>query len=101
MDFNETVKLRQLYQNAQDTSPHWRQGNRIYHPLTERQFKNKFKVGDRVTMRLIDPTKKTYITAIIVNIIRYDTCVQFIGQYNIDSAFNQVPFTHALVLGPV
>ena len=100
MEFNEAVKVRRVYQDTRNTSPHWRQRNRIFHPLTERQFGNRFRVGDRVTMRIINPNNKKYINGTIVRILPYDTTQQWLGSYNIDSAFNDVPFTRVLVLQP-
>ena len=41
-----------------------------------------------------------YISARIVNILRYDTAVAWLGAYNIDSAFNAIPYTRVLILDP-
>lgn len=100
MEFNETVKIRRVYQDTRNSSQHWRQRNRIFHPLTERQFGNRFRVGDRVTMRLINPNNKIYIDATILAITSYNTAQTFLDSYNIDNTFAWAPFTRVLVLGP-
>ena len=100
MEFNEAVKVRRVYQDTRNSSSIWRQRACIFHPLTERQFLNRFREGDRVTMRIINPNNKKYINGTIVRIIPYDTTQQWLGSYNIDSAFNDVPFTRVLVLQP-
>jgi len=100
MEFNEAVRLHRVYQDTRNTSEIWRERARIFHPLTERQFGNRFNAGDRVTMRLIHPNNKKYINATIVRILPYDTTQQWLGSYNIDSSFNDVPFTRVLVLQP-
>ena len=41
-----------------------------------------------------------YISGLIVNIIAYDTGVAWLGAYNIDSAFNAIPYTRVLILDP-
>ena len=51
-------------------------------------------------MRIINPNNKKYINGTIVRILPYDTTQQWLGSYNIDSAFNDVPFTRVLVLQP-
>jgi len=100
MEFNETVKVRRVYQDTRNTSSEWRQRNRIFHPLTERQFGNRFRVGDRVTMRLINPNNKIYIDATIVGIVLYDNAQALLNSYNIDDTFAGAPFTRVLVLDP-
>jgi hypothetical protein len=100
MDFNKFVYPRKLYQDTRNSNPLWRQADRIFQPLTERQFRNRFKVGDRVVLRLITPTSKMYISARITYIVTYQNTLAFAGPYNIDSALNNIPFTHVLVLGP-
>jgi len=95
-----SVNPRKVYQDTRNTSSQWRQGNRIFHPLTETQFRNKFKVGDRVTIRLINPNRKIYISAKIKSILTYNLSMGILGPYNIDSKFNNIPFTHVLVLDP-
>lgn len=100
MEFNDAVQLRRVYQDTRNSSSIWRQRTRIFHPLTERQFANRFGQGDRVTMRIINPTNKKYINGTIVTILPYDTTQQCLGSYNIDSSFNDVPFTRVLVLEP-
>ena len=100
MNFNEIVYPRKVvYQDTLHSNPHWRQDNRIFQPLTERQFRNRFRVGDRVTIRLKDH-RKTYISGLIANILSYDTAVAWLGTYNIDSAFNAIPYTRVLILDP-
>jgi len=100
MNFNEIVYPRKVYQDTIHSSPHWRHANRIFQPLTERQFRNKFRVGDRVTIRLKNHNRKMYISGLIANILQYDTAVVWLGAYNIDSAFNTIPFTRVLILHP-
>lgn len=101
MEFNEIIHPRKkVYQDTRNTSPHWRQNNCIFQPLTKDQFRNRFGVGDRVTMRLINPNRKIYLSAIIVNIMPYHMAAGWLGPYNIDSGFNDIPFTHVLVLKP-
>ena len=101
MNFNEIVYPRKLvYQDTIHSNPHWRQANRIFQPLTEDQFRNRFGVGDRVTIRLKNNNKKRYISGRIANILPYDMTVASLGAYNIDSAFNTIPFTRVLILDP-
>jgi hypothetical protein len=96
----EPVHLEVVYQDTRNTSLHWRQDTRIYHPLTEQQFGNRFRVGDRVRMRLTYPNSKMYITPTIMNITLYHVAQQVLGSYNIDNAFKGSPFTYVLVLEP-
>lgn len=98
MEFNEAVKVRRVYQDTRNTSPHWRQRNRIFHPLTERQFGNRFRVGDRVTIRVISPNNKIYIDATIVGITSYHSAQAAIASYNIDDTFAGATFTRVLVI---
>ena len=101
MNFNEIVYPRKVvYQDTIHSNPHWRQANRIVQPLTEGQFRNRFGVGDRVTVRLKNHNRKMYISARIANILAYDTAVAWLGAYNIDSAFNTIPYTRVLILVP-
>jgi len=101
MNFNEIVYPRKVvYQDTIHTNPHWRQANRIFQPLTEGQFRNRFRVGDRVTIRLKNHNRKMYISGLIANILAYDTAVAWLDPYNIDSAFNTIPFTRVLILDP-
>ena len=102
MNFNEIVYTRKVYQDTRYSSTHWRQANRIFHPLTEGQYMDRFRVGDRVTMRLRlnNPNRKMYISGLITNILPYDMTETHLGAYNIDSAFNTIPFTRVLVLDP-
>ena len=100
MNFNEIVYPRKVvYQDTIDSNPDWRHANRIFQPLTEGQFRNRFSVGDRVTIRLKDH-RKMYLSGLIANILPYDTAVTWLGTYNIDSAFNTIPFTRVLILDP-
>jgi len=91
---------KNIYQDARNTSSHWRQQDRILHPLTERQFGNRFRVGDRVRMQLRTRTSKIYITLNIAQITTYDTAKQWLHSYNADNTFKGVPFTQTLVLRP-
>ncbi len=63
MDFNEIVYTRKLYQDVRNSSSWWRSDNRIFNPLTEGQFRNRFRLGDRVTLRLwlIHPNRQKNI----------------------------------------
>ena len=102
MDFTETIQTRCIYQDTRHSSSVWRQRACIWHPLTQRQFGNstRFNVGDKVTMRIITPTRKYFISCTIVGIIPYYTAEQFLGSYTIDNTFKEIPFTHVLVLKP-
>ena len=103
MSFNEIVPIyprKVVYQDTKNSNSHWRQANRIFQPLTEGQFRNRFRVGDRVTIRIKDRNRRSYISARIVNILPYDTAVAWLYAYNIDSAYNNIPFTRVLVLAP-
>jgi hypothetical protein len=97
---DNTPPPKLIYQDINGSSPHWRQRNRIYHPLTQHQFANKFRVGDRVKMRVSYPGTKSYINATILNISDYYTSQQWIGSYNIDDGFKGAMFTHVLILAP-
>lgn len=98
MDVNEA---RVVYHDTRNTSPDWHQRNRMVHPLTEHQFGNNFRVGDRVTMQIVDPIRTRYISAIIVAITSYDTAQAVLGPYNRDSTSDGAPFTRAIVLDSV
>lgn len=100
MNFNEIVYPRKVYQDIRNSSQHWRKANRIFQPLTEDQFRNRFRVGDRVTIRLNNHNRKKYISGLIRNILPYDMAEEWLGAYNIDSAFNTIPFSRVLVLDP-
>ncbi len=101
MNFNEIVYPRKVvYQDTIHSNPHWRQANRIFQPLTEGQFRNRFRVGDRVTIRLKNHNRKMYISGLIANILPYDMAVAWLYAYNIDSAFNTIPYTRVLILVP-
>lgn len=93
---HETAAPIRLVQDAH-SSQHWRQEERIFHPLTQQEFAN-FRVGDNVTVQLLDESTNKYINTTTVNIIQYDTAKQVLGSYNIDDTFKGVPFTHVLVL---
>jgi hypothetical protein len=96
----QPVQPRIVYQDTRDSSPLWRQDNRVFHPLTELQFANRFRQGDRVRMRLTYPNSKMFITPRIVTIASYNTAQQVLGSYNADNAFKGIPFTRVLVLDP-
>jgi len=90
---------RMVYQDTRNTSSHWRNDIRMWHPLTENQFGNNFRVGDKVKMRLLFHNKdKTYINLTIVNIMSYQATQAVLGSYNADDAFNGDAFTRVLVL---
>ena len=95
----ESVPSHLVYQDTRDTSGHWRNDVRIWHPLTQKQFGKKFRVGDRVLMRLLyDNNDTTYINLTVVHIMSYETTKQVLGSYNECDAFKGTPFTHVLVL---
>jgi len=100
MDFTEAVNVRRVYQDTRNSSPVWRQNNRIFHPLTQRQFGNRFRIADKLTMRLTNPINKISINGTIERIIPYDIAQAWIGPYNIDHTFGGAPFTHVLVIKP-
>jgi len=88
-----------VYQNiSRNTSRLWRQQDRIMHPLTEQQFDNRFRVGDRVMMRILNPTSKVYVNFTIAHIATYNSAKAFLGPYNRSDTFKGFPFTQALVL---
>jgi hypothetical protein len=95
----EAVPSHLVYQDTRDSSSHWRNDVRVWHPLTEKQFGKKFRVGDRVLMRLLyDNDDTTYINLTVVHIMSYETTKQVLGSYNEGDAFKGSPFTHVLVL---
>jgi hypothetical protein len=100
MEFNEAVKISRIYQDTRNTSSNWRQNNRVFHPLTQRQFGNRFRVGNRVTMRIINTINKMYINGAIESIIPYHIAQAVVGSYNIDDTFANDPFAHVLVIKP-
>ena len=100
-NFGLHPRHQDVYQDTRDTSHNWRQERRICHPLSYHQYRNKFMVGDRVTMRMIQPNNnKMYGTMTIIQIIQYETVKTVLGSYNRDDAFNGYPFTHVLILDP-
>jgi hypothetical protein len=103
MDYTRTFgfhpRHQDVYQSIKDTSRHWLAEDRIFHPLIYRQYANKFRQGDRVRMRIIQPNHtKLYGTMRIMYIIPYETAKTVLGSYNRGDAFNGQPFTHVLVL---
>jgi hypothetical protein len=100
MNFNEIVYPRKVYQDTRNSNPLWRQADRIFQPLTEGQFRNRFRVGNRVNIRLINPNGKVYISGLIRHIVPYQVAEAELGAYNIGSTFNTIPFTRVLVLHP-
>jgi hypothetical protein len=97
---HQPVRHIRVYQDARDSSQHWRQQDRILHPLTQKQFGNRFRVGDRFRMRLVTPTSTKYADLTIVKIVPYYEAQQWIGSYNADDTFKDVPFSNVLVLRP-
>jgi hypothetical protein len=103
MNFNHTPAFQRepklVCQNIKGSSPYWRNlTDRIFHPLTERQF-NMFQVGDSVRMRIVYLNKnkiRTYLN--IVNISPYNSAKTILGSYNATDTFKGEPFTHVLVL---
>jgi hypothetical protein len=95
---HENVAPRMLYQDARNSSEHWRQHSRTYHPLTERQFENGYRVGEKVKVRVRTHNGTVFINATIAHITQYHYVKQVLGSYNLDDSFNGAPFTHALVL---
>ena len=96
----QPVRHIRVYQDARNTSEHWRQQDRILQPLTHQQFGNKFRVGGRVRMRLGTSTSIKYAELTIIKIVPYHTTQQYLGSYNADDGFNGAPFTHVVVLKP-
>jgi len=95
----QVPSFENVYQDISGTSHHWRNATRIWHPLTEQQFGNRFNVGDKVNMQLRYPnTNRQSSVATILVIIPYETAKQVLGSYNIDDSFGGAPFTHVLVL---
>jgi hypothetical protein len=97
----DEVLPKPIYQDTTDTSSHYRNDRRIWHPLTEQQFCNNFRVGDSVMMRLSydnNDTKSKYIHLTVIHIITYETTKSVLGSYNADDAFKGSPFTRVLVL---
>lgn len=95
---HETAAPRMLYQDATNSSEHWRQHSRTFHPLTERQFENGYRVGEKVKVRVRTHTGTVFINATIVNAGKYHAAQQYLGSYNLCDTFNGAPFTHVLVL---
>ena len=88
-----------IYQDTRNSSSHWRNDVRVWHPLTEHQFGNRFRVGDKVKMRLLyDNNDRIYLNLTIVNIIGYQNTKQVLGSYNEGDAFKGSPFTRVLIL---
>lgn len=100
MEFTEAVNVRRVYQDTRNSSAGWRQNNRIFHPLTQRQFGNRFRIAHKLTMRLTNPINKISINGTIERIIPYDIVQAALGSYNIDDTFGGAPFTHVLVIKP-
>ena len=95
----QAVQPKLVFQDVRDSSSHYRNDLRIWHPLTEQQFRNNFRVGDRVRVRLLcDNNDKTYINLTIVHIMTYETTKSVLGSYNADDGFKGAPFTRVLVL---
>ena len=92
------TRQRAVYQDVRDSSHHYRASLRTYHPVTERQNRRQFMVGDSVRMRILSVSSKYYMDMNIINILPYNTVKQVLGSYNIDDSFNGHPFTHVLVL---
>jgi hypothetical protein len=95
---HETAAPRMLYQDATNSSEHWRQHSRTFHPLTERQFENGYRVGEKVKVRVRTHTGTVFINATIVHITQYHYAKQVLGSYNVGDTFNGAQFTHVLVL---
>jgi hypothetical protein len=95
---HETLAPRMLCQDATNSSEHWRQHSRTYHPLTERQFGNTYRVGEKVKLRLRTHNGTGFINATVVHASQYIYAQQFLGSYNLGDTFNGAPFTHVLVL---
>ena len=94
----ETAAPRMLHQDATNSSEHWRQHSRTYHPLTERQFENEYRLGEKVKVRVRTHTGTVFINATVVNSDKYHAAQKFLGSYNLGDTFNGAPFTHVLVL---
>jgi len=92
------IRQRRVYQDVRESSPHYRASLRTYHPVTERQNRRHFTVGESVRMRILSVGSKYYMDMNIINILTYNTVRQVLGSYNIDDSFNGHPFTHVLIL---
>jgi hypothetical protein len=95
---HETAAPRMLYQDATNSSEHWRQHSRTYHPLTERQFENGYRVGEKVKVRVRRHNGTVFINATIVHASQYHYAQQVLGSYNLGDTFNGARFTDVLVL---
>jgi hypothetical protein len=95
---HDTVAPRMLHQDATDTSGHWRQDSRTYHPLTERQFESGYRVGEKVKVRVRNHNGTVFINATIAHVTQYHYAQQVLGSYNMADTFQGAPFTHVLVL---
>jgi hypothetical protein len=97
---NVIPEPKAVYQDTRDSSSNWRTPTRIFHPLTEHQFMNRFRLGDIVKLKVSYPNIKGYINPMIVNIVPYDMAQRWLGSYNIGDSFKGFPFTHVLILQP-
>ena len=94
----EQMQPQMIYHDTRQSSIYWYHEARIFHPMTERQFGNKFRVGDRVKVQVIyDNNKekyinldKMYINLTIAHITTYEEAKTWLGSYNIDDAFTRV-----------
>ena len=94
-----SVKFKRVFQDTDGTSKHWRSTTRTWHPLTKEQFEsNNFNPKEHVKLRVNDFGIKTTIEATIANIIQYDMAKKTLGSYNMNDTFNNIPFTHVLIL---
>jgi len=100
MNFNEIIYPRKVYQDTRNSNPLWRQPDLIMQPLTEGQYRDRFRVGERVTIRIKNHNRKMYLSGLIKHILPYDITWEALGQYNIDNTLNTIPFTRVLVLVP-
>jgi hypothetical protein len=89
------MELNRVYQDTRNSSKFWRQNDRVFHPLTEAQFENGFKVGDMITMELVTPTDTLCADYTVAHITSYENAQAWMGSY---STVMGAPFTHVLVL---
>ena len=94
------MENNRVYQDTRNSSQLWRQNDRVFHPLTEGQFENGFKVGDRVTMELVNPTDTMSTDYTIIHIASYENAQAWMGSYTNEPTFMGAPFTRVLVLKP-
>ena len=98
-DVSVGVKFKRLYKDINGASKHWRSPTRTWHPLTKEQFEsNNFNLNEHIKLRVNEFGVKTTIEATIANIIKYDVAKKTLGSYSMNDTFNNLPYTHVLIL---